>query len=401
METKWHENIWNKLLITALIVVVFAWGLNHLDSIYRVVTQVVGILSPFILGGGIAFVLNVPMRRIEQLVRRLTKREWKLNRAIAIVLSLAIVLLIVVFVASIVIPEIANTLMQISRGFPQFIAEINGYIRKFTEEYPEWSDYIGTLTIDWEQVSTNIVDFLKNGLTDIIGATVNMATSVIGQAMTGIIGLIFGVYILAQKEQLSSQGKKILYAYLPEQKAKHILEILHLVSKTFSGFIAGQCTEAVILGTLTYLSMTIFRFPYALTIAVLIGFSALLPIVGAVVGAVVGTFSIMVIDPLQAVWFLIMILILQQIEGNIIYPRVVGRSVGLPGMWVLLAVTVGGSLMGIWGMLVFVPLCSVLYALFRTDVYKRLKRRKSALPNEEKRSIVTPKKMKSGGKQNG
>lgn len=378
METRWNYYK-TKLLVTALIVVAFAWGLNHLDKIWNVVGYTVGILSPFILGGAVAFVLNVPMRQIEKVIRKLTKKDWKLNRALSITVSLAMVLLVIYFVASMIVPEIGRTLAQINRGIPKLITEINHYIQELTKQYPELSDYVGTITLDWEKLSSGALDFLRSGLTNIINSTVSMATSVIGQTMTAIIGVIFGIYILAQKEKLSGQAKRILFAYLPQKKAGRILEIMDLTHKTFAGFIAGQCTEAAILGILTYLTMSIFRMPYAVTIAVLIGFFALLPIVGAVVGIVVGAFMILVSSPIKAIWFVVMLLILQQIEGNVIYPRVVGKSVGLPGMWVLLAVTVGGSLMGIVGMLVFVPLFSVLYALLREDVNKRLDKKKVSL----------------------
>ena len=182
-----------------------------------------------------------------------------------------------------------------------------------------------------------------------------VATSVIGGITTTALGLIFSVYILAQKEKLGMQAKKIVYAYLPTKWVNRVLKVFHISNKTFSGFISGQCTEAVVFGCFCYLGMVLFRFPYALSISVLIGFLTLIPIVGAFLGTALGAILIMVTSPLRAVWFVVLIIVLQQIDGNLIYPRIVGNSVGLPGIWVMMAVTVGGSLMGILGMLVLCP----------------------------------------------
>ena len=192
---------------------------------------------------------------------------------------------------------------------------------------------------------------------------------------TFVIGLIFSFYVLLQKERLARQGRQVLYALFPESWADKALEVLRLSNRTFSSFLSGQCVEAVILGALFVAAMTIFRMPYALLVGVLIALTALIPVVGAFIGCVVGALLIAVTNPWQAVGFIVLFLILQQIEGNLIYPHVVGNSVGLPSIWVLAAVTLGGKLMGIAGMLFFIPLCSVLYALFRGYVKARLKAR--------------------------
>ena len=198
---------------------------------------------------------------------------------------------------------------------------------------------------------------------------------VVSGLSTFVIGLIFSFYILLQKERLARQGRQCLYALLPERAADRTLEVLRLTDRTFSGFLSGQCLEACILGTLFVVAMSLFRMPYALLVGVLIALTALIPIVGAFIGCAVGALLIAISDPRQALVFVILFLVLQQIEGNLIYPHVVGSSVGLPSIWVLAAVTLGGKLMGIAGMLFFIPLCSVLYALFRQFVIRRLRQR--------------------------
>ena len=202
-----------------------------------------------------------------------------------------------------------------------------------------------------------------------------LMAGVVSGVSTFVIGLIFSFYVLLQKERLSRQGRQVLYALFPEPWADKALEVLRLSNRTFSSFLSGQCVEAVILGTLFVVAMTLCRMPYALLVGVLIALTALIPVVGAFIGCVVGALLIAVTNPWQAVGFVVLFLVLQQIEGNLIYPHVVGSSVGLPSIWVLAAVTLGGKLMGIAGMLFFIPLCSVLYALFRGFVKDRLKER--------------------------
>jgi len=220
------------------------------------------------------------------------------------------------------------------------------------------------------------VNMLRNWGSSLISSGSGLVGGVISGVTTFVIALIFSFYLLVQKEKLGRQGKQVLYALLPEKKADRTLEILRLTNRTFSNFLSGQCLEAVILGALFVVAMSVFRMPYALLIGMLIALTALIPIVGAFIGCVVGAFLIAIVSPVKALIFVVMFLVLQQLEGNLIYPHVVGSSVGLPSIWVLAAVTLGGSLMGITGILLFIPLCSVLYALFRSYVKQRLVEKK-------------------------
>lgn len=351
------------------------WGLNHLGLLADALNKCLGISMPFLLGGAIAFVLNVPMKFFEGHLQRLIKGKKLLVRFLSILLAFAVAFGVIIFVIMTVIPELINTVKALNQGFPEFLNNVDHWVKGLTQTYPEITDFIASIELNWSKLSETVLNFLQSSVTNVLSSTWGVASSVIGGLTTTFLGLVFAVYILVQKEKLGLQCKKILWAYLPEKYVRRLLKIGRLTHKTFSGFISGQCTEAVIFGLLCYLGMLLCRFPYAISVSVLIGFTTLIPVLGAFLGTALGAILIMVSDPIQAVWFVVMIIVLQQIDENLIYPRVVGNSVGLPSMWVMVAVTLGGSLMGVLGMLLFVPLASVLYALLRESVYGRLKRR--------------------------
>lgn len=362
-----------------LVVIAFAiglyWGLNHLGAIKSALGRIFGILEPFLLGGCIAFILNVPMKFFERRLKRLFKKKRILLRGISMLLAFVVAFGAIAFVIMTVIPELINTIKAINRGIPQFLNQLDKWVRGLTDTYPDIQNYLNSLEFNWAKISETALNVLQNSAKNFLNSTWGVATSLIGGVTTTFLGIVFALYILAQKEKLGMQIKKVMWAYLPRKQVLKILKVGRLTHRTFSSFIAGQCTEAVVFGLLCYLSMMIFRFPYAVTISVLVGFTTLIPVLGAFLGTALGAILIMVSSPLKAVWFVVMVIVLQQIDGNFIYPRIVGSSVGLPSMWVLAAVTLGGSLMGVVGMLIFVPLASVLYALLRSSVYLRLNRR--------------------------
>lgn len=364
---------------TLLLIITFAvllyWGVEHLEAILGVVGKVLGIVFPFLLGGAIAFVLNVPMKNIEGLLEPAFRGKKLLLRAVSIFLSFFMALGIIAFVVMMVIPELVDTLTQLNAGIPEFLDNVNDWLLDMTKNYPEVKDFLMSFELNWTDITQKALVMLQNTAGNVVSSTWGITASVIGGITSAAVGMIFSIYILAEKEKLGMQFRKIIYAYLPETAVTHILKVGRLANRTFSGFISGQCTEAVVFGLLCYTAMIIFRFPYAACVSVLIGFMTLLPVVGAFLGTALGALLIMVSSPLKALWFVIMILVLQQIDGNLIYPRIVGNSVGLPSLWVLAAVTVGGSLMGVVGMLIFVPLVSVFYALLRENVCKRLEKK--------------------------
>lgn len=355
-------------------------GVMYSKEVLGIARLFVGMLTPFFVGAAMAFVLNLPARFIEN--KLLAK--WKnsklagLKRGLSIVLALLFVIALLVFAVSMVFPQLKKTLMELGTVIPAFFRDIVKNLEVLAQQYPEWKDAFAALeeiSIDWSSVISYVTTFLKDGLGNILSSTVGFAGSVAGALFDGVISFVFAIYILSGKEKLGRQAKKLLHAYLPEKGYNMTMKVLTLCNHNFAKFISGQCLEAVILGTMFVVCMTIFQMPYAVLVGVLIAFTALIPIVGAFIGCAVGAFLILMVSPIKALIFVIMFLVLQQVEGNLIYPRVVGNSVGLPAIWVLLAVSVGGSMFGVVGMLVFIPLMSTVYALLRENVAVRNKKK--------------------------
>lgn len=348
----------------------------NIRELFSVLKFVLGILQPFIWGGAIAFVMNIPLNGIEKRLLRNWRGKYaeKFKRPAGILLSLLLIVFIIVFVVMTVVPQLGKTIVELGNTLPAFWDNAVAKLEKLCASNPQIVGYleqIQTISLDWDKILNSALDFLQNGVGNMVTSTVSVASTIIGAVVNAVVALIFSIYVLSQKERLGDQGKRILKAYLPEKVNVQVLRVLGLLSNNFNSFISGQCLEAVILGTMFVITLTIFRIPYALLIGVLIAFTALIPIVGAFIGCAVGAFLILVDSPMKAVIFVIIFLVLQQIEGNLIYPHVVGNSVGLPSMWVLVAVTLGGSMMGIAGMLLFIPLFSTAYTLFRDDVNGR------------------------------
>lgn len=373
------KNNTKKLMGLILFTIAVYVSFENIDVVLHTLRRVIGLLSPFILGGCIAFIMNVPMRVIERNLFRNEKLK-RIKRPISILLTLIFILGIIFIVTFVISPELFQTISTLVKSIPAFGERVQRQLTELVNKYPELQTYIADFQfdwnqIDWELVAKNILGFAQDFTSNIFNSTIGIVGSIVSGLANFIIGFVFAIYILTQKENLSRQAKKILYAYLPEKKAERTIYIFTLAETTFSNFLSGQCTEAIILGCMFFVAMTIFKLPYALLVGVLIAFTALIPIFGAFIGCIIGAFLILMISPVQAFWFVILFNVLQQIEGNLIYPHVVGGSVGLPSIWVLFAVTVGGNLMGIFGMLIFIPICSVVYALLRTAVNNRIQKR--------------------------
>ncbi|NCC44761.1 MAG: AI-2E family transporter [Clostridia bacterium] len=355
-------------------------GVLNLSTVFRFLGMLLNIIFPFLLGGAIAFIINLPMKWIEKNV--FGRGRWKNNklikkmdRPLSLVLSIALVVAVIVLVFFVVVPQLGDTVMELSRNAQIFWPKAQAWGIKLFNDNPEISEWINSLEMDWDQLIQQAVSFLRTGAGTILGSTFSVARVIVSAATDFVIAFVFAVYIVLQKEKLSIQVKKVMYAFIPEKIVEKTLQICGLTHKIFSNFISGQCLEAVILGTMFFVVMTIFRFPYALLVGILIAFTALIPIVGAFIGCAIGAVLILMESPMQALAFVVLFLVLQQIEGNLIYPHVVGNSVGLPSIWVLVAVSLGGSLLGVVGMLVFIPLVAVIYTIFRGYVYKRLRGR--------------------------
>lgn len=362
-----------QLMVLASILILIVM---YRDILINALVLFVEIMKPFIYGGIIAFVLNIPMNFFEnRILKKWTgKVADKIKRPLSIILSMLFVVLILLVVISAVIPRLAATVVELGNKIPIFIEDVIIELEGLSIRYPQLNDYVKQLesvSIDWEGLVSYVVQFLKTGASNMLISTVEVAGSIIGGILNVFIGLIFAIYILSGKEILQNQGQRIISAYFKERQEKYILRVFRLLYRNFSNFVTGQCVEAVILGTMFVVTMSIIKLPYALMVGVLIAFMALIPIVGAFVGCFIGTFLILVDDPIQAVIFLILFFVLQQIEGNLIYPKVVGNKVGLPAIWVLVAVSMGGSLFGVAGILFFIPLVSTIYMLLRDSVNER------------------------------
>lgn len=359
-------------------------GVQNLHIVISTVRVLLGFLFPFIIGFGIAFILNIPMKFIEhhlfgKALKQEKKTAQKLARPVSLVLSICFVICIIVIVMLVVVPELGATFVNIAKKIEENIPVFQKWIDNVFGNNPEVVKWAQSLDIEPGKIIDSVLGVLKNGVNNIVSSTVSITMGLLTTAMNVSIGFVFACYVLLQKEKLLQQIKKVMYAMFPEKPVRYLAHVWNLANRIFSSFITGQCIEAVILGSMFFVSMTILHFPYAMLVGVLISFTALIPLFGGIIGCWVAFFLILMISPVKAVLFLGLFLILQQIEGNLIYPHVVGGSVGLPSIWVLVAVTLGGSLMGIAGMLIFIPTVSVIYTLFREWVYARLEKKQLVL----------------------
>ena len=363
--------------------VVLAWILLRPDRLGALSTYIWGLISPFVVGAAIAFVFNVPMRSIERFLEGVKKPG--LRRTLAILLTLGALVLVIAFVVELLVPQLSETIQSLAARIPQFVKRTVNFILEFLEENPQIQEWVMANTefanIDWASLIQKAGTVVGNSVTTIVDGAFGALTNVAGAIVNLVISIAFSVYCLARKEILARQARRIIYSILPEKTSDEIVRISRLTNSTFSNFISGQCLEAIILGGLFAVTMLILKLPYIPLVSVIIAVTALIPVVGAFVGCVLGAFFILVNDPIQAVTFVVMFLVLQQLENNLIYPRVVGTSIGLPGMWVLVAVTIGGELMGVAGMLLMIPLASVLYTLAREFTNRRLEER--GIPEEK------------------
>ena len=362
------------IVFTALLVV----ALWKFDVVLGVLKTIWDIIFPFVLGGAIAFLTNVPMsfleKKIFENVKKKNKIVRKLKRPISLILTIVLVVGVIALVMFGVIPQLTRTMGTLVTSINDFIPQMQSWIGEFFHNNQEIMNLVDQIEFDPDQAIKWGISLLGNGAGNMMNTTMSAVGSIVSGVATFFIAFSFACYILFQKEKLHIQIRKVFFAFLPRQKADTFLKVCCLTYRTFANFLAGQCLEAVILGSMFVVTLSILRMPYALLIGILIAFTALIPIFGAFIGCAVGSFLIFMVNPQQAILFVIVFLVLQQIEGNLIYPHVVGESVGLPSIWVLAAVTIGGNLMGIVGMLVFIPLLSVLYTIFREFVYLRLKK---------------------------
>ncbi len=362
-------------------------GLKNLYQLSNLLGMIGTVFAPILLGLVFAFVLNVLMIQVEthlfsELNKRFTRLWPKFRRPVSLLVSILLVLGALALILLIVVPELVRTITSLTNQIPDFFNGLQANLTQLGKEYPAIGEYFSNIKIDWASTSQMLALYGQQLASALVGSTVALTTNVFHGAMTLVLSFVIAMNLLIQKEKLQRQVKRMLCAYLPAKFNIPFLRLCSLVYRAFSNFIAGQCTEACILATLCFIGMNIFRFPYALLVSVLVAFMALIPILGAFLSTIIGALLILIVSPIQAVWFVVFFVVLQQLEGNLIFPHVVGSKVGLPALWVLVAVTVGGNLFGVIGMLVNIPLCSVLYTLLRENVDKRLKMKKTEVQQE-------------------
>lgn len=374
------------IAFAALAFTAFQW----IDGMAAALSFLAELLSPFLGGAALAFILNVPMRFLERNLFSWAGQKGRggrerlpkgLVRILSLLLTFVLVALVVLVLVLVIMPELTETISGLTVTIQSAVTRFLLWAEEQFANNPQVRQWLEGLTIDWrsidwESILSRVADFLRSGAGDVLNSTISAAKSMVSVLTSSFIAFVFACYILLQKEKLGLQCRKVLFALLPKNAAQQVIRVSSLSHRVFSSFITGQCVEAMILGTMFFIAMSLLRMPYALLVGCLIAVTALIPIVGAFIGCAVGAFLILMVSPMQALIFVVMFLILQQVEGNLIYPHVVGSSVGLPSIWVLFAVTIGGSLMGVVGMLLFIPLTSVLYTLFREFVYKRLQERR-------------------------
>ncbi len=380
MELKLSKKTVKHIAIGGIVLILAYWLLNETEHVKAVTDWILGILSPFIIGAVLAFILNVPMRAIESSLKRI--KNERLRRTVALVLTGICVLLVLTVVFLLLIPQLIETIQSLVPRLQTFIVDIEKLANQFLEDNPDilaWiNDNTNLKNFDWGVIVQNLINGIGSSLSTILEQAVSTIGTVASGVMNAFISVIFAIYALYQKEVLARQGRRLLYALLPEKAADSIVRVLRLSNSTFSNFLSGQCIEVCILGSMFAITMAILQMPYIPLVSVLVAVTAFIPIVGAWIGCIVGAFLILVANPLQAVIFIVMFLVLQQIENNLIYPRVVGESIGLSGMWVLVAVAFGGELMGPAGMFLMIPIASVLYTLLSEFAVKRLQNREIA-----------------------
>lgn len=381
--------------------IVLYWLLHETANVKVFFASVFDIFAPFALGAGMAFILNVPMRSFERKLKKVQNVKWR--RLIALLLTFLILLLVLTLVVLLLVPQLIKSVSDMAPKLKGFLIGIEGKINAFLSANPKLKDWLNlddaSGGLSWSSVGDKALTVIGDALSKVAIGMFTAISSITGALTDAVIAIVFSLYCLFQKETLIRQTKKILYACFNEKFADNVVRVARLTNVTFGNFLSGQCVEVCILGTMFAVVMAIFRMPYVPLISVLIAVTAFIPVVGAWAGFAIGTFLILLSNPLQALIFVVIFIVLQQIENNLIYPKVVGTSIGLSGMWVLVAVGIGGDLMGVAGMFIMIPIAAVIHTLIREKINSKLEQKDidpaklndeepEDTPNEHKKKLV-------------
>ena len=359
------KNIVRYIIRALLLLILFAWALMNLNAVMEFLRRVISLFSPFLIGGGIAFLINVILNPLERCWNRVCKKApAKMARPVCLTVSAVLMVGILFAVAFMMIPSLRESIDELIQNIPIYVDEIGRWWADTVHFAAKYNIVLPEYAIDSDMLIEKITTFINDEGSGIITVTWGAATSILSGLVDVFLAFVFALYLLAKKEVVAAHLKKLIATVFPQTRAKRLLSIASLTNQTFTNFVSGQLTEAVIIGVLCFFGMLILRIPYAGAVSAFVAVTALVPIFGAWLGGGLGAFLILLADPIKAVWFVLYLLILQQVEGNLIYPKVVGKSVGLPGLLVLVAVTIGGGAFGVLGMLFSVPVCAVLYNLY-------------------------------------
>ena len=364
-----------KIVRLMLLAAILAVGVIHVESILSGVLFLWNVARPLITGAVIAYILEIIIKLLEKHLFPNSKNKWfiRSKRFLCILIAALLVLSILVLIFSIVIPGLADAFTLIGREFPSYFAQCKQWITENLENVPAVTDSIREFELDWPTLQGRVVDWAINGMggQSLLSSTVSVISAVTGSIANFAISVIFAICLLVEKGKLQNQYRNVMSAAMDEKKNSILQHILTTANRCFAGFIVGQTVNGLIMGVLTWLGMRIIGMPYALIVGVISGTTALIPVIGGFIGAAIGTFLVFTANPSMAVWFLVFIIALQNIQGNLLYPRLVGNSVGIPSLWVLAAVSFGGGLGGIGGMMLAVPITATIYALTHEWVQKK------------------------------
>lgn len=371
-----------KIILIMLGLIIFYLAIKNIAVVTSYIGTFISYFTPFILGAALAFVINVPMTKIEGFLfkkvpddpkTKLQKCASALKRPVSMLIALILVFGAIVLAGVIIVPQVASGLESLAAALPGAMDRLQEWIESNAHRINVVENLMNKVDLDLDSVGRELANTAKGWATAILDSGFSTVSNIVNGIFQFVIGLVFAIYILLQKEKLGRQGKQIVYAAFSEKTADKIMYITGMTRDVFKGFISGQCVDGIINVILFFIILTILGIPYAVMLSIFSGFMAMIPIIGSFIGAGVGVIIVLIMDPSQVLYFIIMYIIVQQIDGNVIYPLIAGNSMGLPSIWVLMAVTVGGSMMGILGMILFIPICSVLYKLTRHYVLRRLK----------------------------
>lgn len=379
---KLMQKVVRKILLIVTYIIALIFVLFNVSALQQVGEYVLWLLGPFLLGIAVAFVMNVILRLFElHVFSFLNKKKlkfWeKIRRPVCILLSFLVLVGLICAISFFIIPELINSLKVLTDAVPGYLQSLYDTVTSYLQDFNITQQQLNDLKLDW----ASIIDKVTGVMSGLMGSLGNLTVGFANAMVTLVMSFIFSIYMLSKKERFILTLKRMLYAFLPLSKAKAILNVSSLANRIFSSFVRGQMTESLILGCLCYIGMSVLQLPYALLIASIVALASLIPIMGAYIGCFTGALILFLVNPMYSVYFIIFLVLLQQFEGNVIYPRVVGSSVGLPGIWVIFAIVVGGNMMGMAGILLGIPTCSVLYSLLRRQTAKSLQQK--GITNEQ------------------